>query len=456
MKRRSQQGFNFEYEEVEEDARSTAYGGLPLVAELLRNFRVSGAVAEHVDLGYEARHHDAAWCVESLVMLFAAGGECLDDLDLFVEDAALTRLLGRPMPSPETMRRFLYAFHDESLIDAARTEAAERKETAFVPAESERLKGLHRANETLVHEVAKRGKGRMATVDIDASIHPSRKREALEHYKGGRGYQPVVALWAEQDLILADEFRDGNMPAGKETIPIAQRAFATLPESITSRRLRADSALYNGKMLRWLDDESIEYTISADMSAQLKKACLAIDSEKWKALEERSLESVHVTEVDWSPADWPKRRAPLRFIGIRFSPKQGSLFETPKFLAIVTNRKQSAKELVRWHWEKAGTIEHVHRVLKRELGAAVLPCGRFGANAAWYRIATLAYNVLSAFRSVALPPKYQDARPKRLRLLLFVQVAEVINHARQLIARIRKRLKREFELPGIRIAILPA
>jgi len=33
-----------------------------------------------------------------------------------------------------------------------------------------------------------------------------------------------------------------------------------------------------------------------------------------------------------------------------------------------------------------GTIEHVHRVLKDELGAGVLPSARFGANAAWFRI----------------------------------------------------------------------
>jgi hypothetical protein len=27
---------------------------------------------------------------------------------------------------------------------------------------------------------------------------------------GNRGDQPVLALWAEQDVIIADEFRDGN------------------------------------------------------------------------------------------------------------------------------------------------------------------------------------------------------------------------------------------------------
>jgi hypothetical protein len=39
------------------------------------------------------------------------------------------------------------------------------------------------------------------------------KRAAKRAYDGNRGYQPVLALWAEQDVILADEFRDGNVPA---------------------------------------------------------------------------------------------------------------------------------------------------------------------------------------------------------------------------------------------------
>ena len=39
------------------------------------------------------------------------------------------------------------------------------------------------------------------------------KRAAKRAYEGNRGYQPVLALWAEQDVIVADEFRDGNVPA---------------------------------------------------------------------------------------------------------------------------------------------------------------------------------------------------------------------------------------------------
>ena len=51
----------------------------------------------------------------------------------------------------------------------------------------------------------------------------------------------------------------------------------------------------------------------------------------------------------------------------------------------------------------------------------------------------LTYNVLSALKSIALPPALHDARPKRIRYHLLVQVAELVAHARSLLARVRQR-----------------
>ncbi len=39
-----------------------------------------------------------------------------------------------------------------------------------------------------------------------------------------------MALWAEADLVLADEFRDGNVPAHQEPVNCAQLALAALAQ----------------------------------------------------------------------------------------------------------------------------------------------------------------------------------------------------------------------------------
>jgi len=93
-------------------------------------------------------------------------------------------------------------------------------------------------------------------------------------------------------------------------------------------------------------------------------------------------------------------------------------------------------EIINWHRQRAGTVEHTHDVLKNELGAGVLPSERFAANAAWFRLNVLTYNILSVLRRNVLPRQLERARPKRLRFLVFSIAARVISHARRIVARV--------------------
>jgi hypothetical protein len=116
---------------------------------------------------------------------------------------------------------------------------------------------------------------------------------------------------------------------------------------------------------------------------------------------------------------------------------------TVKHFAIVTNREGDELTLIRWHREKAGTVEHAHHVLKNELAAAALPSGKFGANAAWFRLNVLTYNLLGALKRLALPGDLSTARPKRLRFLVFNTVGKVIHHARQTWLRLTAAVQQE-------------
>ena len=155
-----------------------------------------------------------------------------------------------------------------------------------------------------------------------------------------------------------------------------------------------------------------------------------------EVVEKRAEETVCCAGVEFTPGDWPKAAKPLRYVAMRIRKQQGWLFASgydTKYLAVVSNRWQlSAPDLLRWHWGKAGTIEHLHDVTKNELGAGVLPCGCFGANAAWYRLSLLTYNVLSAMKSIALPATFRKARPKRLRFAVFTIAGRLTSHAGKL------------------------
>jgi hypothetical protein len=314
------------------------------------------------------------------------------------------------------------------------------------------LLGLEIINRAAVAGGAER-KITTATIDHDGTIIESHNREAKMAYEGTRGYQPLVAVWAEQQLIVADEFRDGNVAGGEDPLSSAKRAFANLPAWVTERYFRADSAAYYTPLLKYLVGEKIGFSISADMGKELHACCVAVPSEQWIELETRPSEKVHLAEVEFTPGDWPKDAQPLRYIAVRFTPLQTEIFDAPaapKHLAIVTNRNVPLAELARWHWQKAGTIEHVHRVMKDELGAGVMPSSRFGVNAAWFRINALTFNILTILKRRALPERYRCARPKRLRFEIFTIPAKLTLHQSQLVAYLAMDPERADEITAAR------
>jgi DDE family transposase len=437
----------YQVEVVERADTVTGRAGLPLVLETLRALGLEPVIRAQIRARARQSGYTEVEKIEALVLLLAAGGDCFDDIAVLQADGGLRRLLGRRFPSADALRHFLYAFHEDRLIAAAQAQRPPDT-VAYVPAENAVLQGLGRVNTALVHRVAAQGRSTRATLDHDATIQESHKREALPHYQGGRGYQPAAIYWVEQDLVVADEYRDGNVPAGMDTLPLIQRGFANLPATVRAFFFRADSACYDERTLKWLADPHrpggpsgpIGFTISADMTEALHSVCTAVPEPAWEAFEERPDETVACTEVEFFPGDWRKDAEPLRYLALRMRKRQGQLFASgadTKYLAVVSNRWDvPASDLIRWHWQKAGTIELVHDITKNELGAAVPPCGRFGANAAWYRLSLLTYNVLSALKSLALPPHLSTARPKRLRFALFTLAGRLLTHAGQLWLRV--------------------
>ena len=90
---------------------------------------------------------------------------------------------------------------------------------------------------------------------------------------------------------------------------------------------------------------------------------------------------------------------------------------------MITNQQIEGGRLLDWHREKAGTVEHTHDEVKNELGGRHVPSQRFGVNSAWFKIALLTYNVISAIKGLCLEGEERTVRMKRLRLLL-IHVAD--------------------------------
>ena len=422
---------------------TSPHAGALSISRAYRALGVPQLVSANLNLRKRQRGFSEGQLIESICLLQTVGGECPEDMRLLLGDQCLERGLGYELPSVTAVREFLERFHDREL-EKLRPKREVQK--SFIFPSSAPVTALQEVQSGLVRRIAKLyeeqgAPQRIATVDQDATIIESHKQAAYCHYEDGRGYQPMVAVWAETDLVLADEFRDGNVPAKQDPLACAKLAFAALPESVRQRYFRGDSACHEKELLDWLQQEErqkepggrIGFAISAVMSEPLGQALRRIAEANWKSFGKEDDGTLRQwAEVDFVPSDKYERKngQPLRYVGLRLLKPQGGLFKDGTdrhFHAVITNQQQTdGGRLLDWHREKAGTVEHTHDEVKNELGGGHVPSQRFGVNSAWFKIALLTYNIVSAIKGLCLEGEERTARLKRFRLLL-IHVAGRMN-----------------------------
>lgn len=426
---------------------STPHAGISGLIELGRQSNVMAAVEKYLPAKRSPKGLGQGELVESFVVLSALGGECLDDFTHLRRDEGLAAILGYTLPAASTARQWLDRFHEEVLL------ADRPAQGSFLPPESSWLAGLRAVEEHSIQTyVSSIQVGPEVTLDVDAHLVESSKAEALPTYQGFRGYQPLLVAWAETMLVLAEEFRDGNVPASVGIREIVDRAFGSLPPREGGWRVavRSDSAAYEQATLDHWNQRGWRFAVSADMTAALRQDIQALPPAAWQAWAQEANGVVREwAEVPFVPSLRQERRdaQPFRYLAIRLRQPQGRLFgdgHDTKHFAVVTNDwEMDAQALLEWHRGKQGTIEQVHRVLKDELGAGVYPSGKFGANAAWLRLQVLTHNLLELFKAAGLDAAYRHARPKRLRFAIFSQVGRVVRHAGTRFLRVAQRVLEE-------------
>jgi len=464
----------------------TALAGLPIYLDLVSVLGVADCIGAHVHV----RELDQGWtdeqAVVSLMLLNLAGGDCVDDIRILEKDEGFCKVLGRvetrgmrrqerramerrwrkehhrSVPSPSALFRYLGAFHDPE------EERKREKGQAFIPASNEHLQGLRKVNRGLVASIQKRHSEKEATLDTDATLVETQKREALFSYDGYKAYQPFNVWWAEQALILHSEFRDGNVPAGYEQLRVFQEALEMLPEGVTKVYLRSDTAGYQHDLLRYCEKgESqrfgrIEFAMGVDVTKEFKKAVAEVEESEWKAFYKEVQGEKRKTRVEWAEVCFvpnaiarSKKDPVYRYLATRELLEQPELpgmerqVELPfptmsmrkkryKIFGMVTNRDLEGSELINWLHKRCGKSEEAHSIMKEDLAGGKLPSSSFGENAAWWGIMILAFNLNSAMKRLVLQGSWVAQRMKAIRFSLIGLPGRVMSRARGLIVRLVK------------------
>jgi hypothetical protein len=293
---------------------SSPHAGLLATSRAFRSLGTPGLIAAHLQLQQRQRGFDEAPYLESVVLLQTAGGDCPADMQRLGGDTCLERGLGFKLPKVGAVRSFLQRFYDEAL-ELTRPQREVQK--SFMMPSRAPVEGLQSVQAGVVRRIAhlyaeQQPPWRRATVDQEATIIESRKEAARAHDEGGRGYQPMVAIWAEADPVLADEFRDGHVPAHQEPLTCAKLAFAALPENIQERYFRGDSACHENGLLGWRKhpDRAQEpggrmgFAVRAKRRAELVAARAQISDPEWQTYDREADGTLRQgAEVDFIPGE---------------------------------------------------------------------------------------------------------------------------------------------------------
>jgi hypothetical protein len=401
----------------------TAHAGLALLGEFAVGLGLNKALDKDLPGPGSGKGYLSSEHVFPLVLMLNGGGRTLEDIRVIRDDAGLREIL--PL---------------ERMASTDATGDWMRRSGS-----NGGLEGLGKVNRKVLKRALKRKGIKGYTLDIDATGIEAEKEMAKMTYKGYRGYMPMVGHLAENGLIVGDEFRDGNDSPGSRNLEFLQYCERQLPKGKRIKAFRADSAAYQADVLNYCQGNGIEFAIGGDLDKAVKGVINNMRDDEWRPYQNGFIgETVHCMQ---------KTKEAFRLVVIR-RPYQGNLFDAEdsgiKYTMIATNRAGSAEEVVQWYNQRGQCSENRIKELKIGFGMERMPCGQFEANAVFFRIGVLAYNVGKLFVLATLDKSWHRHQVQTLRWKFYETAGKIVFHGRHIYLKVSRGLRNLFSQVRLR------
>jgi hypothetical protein len=406
--------FGFKLEKTDEEL--TAHGGLALLAEYNHGMGLRELADRHLPSPGSNRGYAASAFVDSLVLLLQAGGRRLEDLRELRRESPLLKLVDREdIPDSDTVGDWLRRMGDPKTSQAG-------------------LVGLGAVRDVLSHRLLRREERKDYTLDIDAMQVEGEKHDAHFTYQGVKGYMPMLGYLFEPGICLLDQFREGNESPGAGHVAFYLDCMARMPAGKRIARFRADSASYQADLINELEGDDVLWTITADQDSAIQKLIRSLPESAWKeafpgAVYELA-ETVHTMN---------QTKKSFRLVVKREERRQKNLFDQEKYFhyAVATNlpEEKSPLEVLSWHNQR-GQAENFNKELKIGFGQDQMPCGQTIANAVYFRIGVIAYNLFVGFKRLVCPASWEQHTMTTVRWKLIQIAGRIVHHAGQIILKL--------------------
>jgi hypothetical protein len=132
-----------------------------------------------------------------------------------------------------------------------------------------------------------------------------------------------------------------------------------------------------------------------------------------------------------------KGKQAFRIAVLRWRDKQAGLFkDTYNYHCIATNMTAEKKEEVIWQYNERAYIESHIKEIKTGFSMEQMPSGDFGANALYFGIGIMTYNLFIAQKYFTMPFEWANKTIKSIRWLLIETVGRVIERSRSIVLKI--------------------
>lgn len=385
----------------------TAYGGVVVVHQLVRELGLAQAIDDRLQLLKWHKPYHESDHVLNFAYNALCDGDCLEDMELRRHDEAyLDGLDARRTPDPTTAGDFCRRFTEQdvhllmNIFDETRLKVWARQPASFFEEAIIDMDG------TLVETSAEKMQG----IDIA--------------YNGIWGYHPLVVSLANTGEILSIVNRSGNRPSHEGAAAQADKAIDLCRRGGFRRiRLRGDTDFTQTKHLDRWDDAGVQFVFGTDARIPLQIEADDLPANRWRKLRrparyrvktqrrgkrrnvkerivrERGFENLRlvseeIAEMDYRPAAC---RRSYRLIIVRKNldrrDGQGQLFPDYRYFFYLTNDRDSTPEEIVFSANDRCDQENLHAQLKSGVCSLTTPLHTLVSNWAYMVMTSLAWNL---------------------------------------------------------------
>lgn len=409
---------NFKIEKTNE--KLTPRTGVAIFGEYLKGMNFEYFCNSEIKSSAHHKSYNPFDYIYPLILMQHSGGRVIDDIkEIRMDEALKTILKIDTIPTADAIIKYLHKM-------------------GKVGEESAR-----RINRKYLKRFLKSIKEEELILDIDATFIEAHKNTAKYSYLGEPGYMPMIGHINGGYVIDAD-FRAGNIAPADKNLEFIKQCVLQLPAGRRFDRVRIDSAGYQAKIFNYCDTQKIKFTISAPLDSSIQKAIKQVDKDQWEKLSsnEKVAETIHsMTDTNnaFRLIIVKKDITPMlpTLEDILTDEEKAQYYQELHYCIATNDNDLTPKEIIKLHRQRGETSENKIKELKNGFNASYLPTSNFNANAFYFAIGTLSYNLFLLFKQI-LDLNLQKHTIKTIRYKLYNIAGKVVYHARELILKVNE------------------